>query len=157
MSVVLVSGTLAGLLLFAIQHFTIVPLIKKAETYELSAHHHDEAHSNDEEWAPAEGAERTFYTALTTVLGAIGFSAIVFGIVSFTSVALNWRKGAFLGLLAFICVNLAPAFGLPPEPPGVPAADLFDRQLWWVGTIVATGLGLWLIQLRKPRGICTKA
>jgi hypothetical protein len=32
----------------------------------------------------------------------------------------------------------APAIGLPPELPGIEAAALQSRQLWWVATAVAT-------------------
>jgi len=34
MLVVFASGAMAGLILFAVQHFTIIPLIESAETYE---------------------------------------------------------------------------------------------------------------------------
>jgi len=33
---------------------------------------------------------------------------------------------------------------LPPELPGMAAADLFARQVWWVGTIAATAAGIYL-------------
>ena len=35
--------------------------------------------------------------------------------------------------------------GLPPELPGAGAADVAARQVWWLGTLFATALGLWLI------------
>jgi predicted cobalt transporter CbtA len=38
MVVVLSSGALAGLALFLVQHFSVVPLINVAETYEAAAH-----------------------------------------------------------------------------------------------------------------------
>ena len=38
MLVALSSGAIAGLLLFAVQHFTVVPLIESAEGYETAAH-----------------------------------------------------------------------------------------------------------------------
>src|SRR5262245_34675954 len=37
MLVVFASGAMAGLVLFAVQHFTIIPLIESAETYETAA------------------------------------------------------------------------------------------------------------------------
>ena len=36
-TVALLSGTLVGLFLFVVQHFTIFPLIQKAEVYESAA------------------------------------------------------------------------------------------------------------------------
>jgi cobalt transporter subunit CbtA len=47
--------------------------------------------------------------------------------------------------------GLAPALGLPPEPPGVEAAPLAERQLWWLGTAAATALGLGLIAFAPRR------
>ena len=49
------------------------------------------------------------------------------------------------GVVAFACLSLAPALGLPPQPPGTVVADLHARQLWWLGTVVATAIGLWLL------------
>ncbi|MFQ5954541.1 MAG: CbtA family protein, partial [Kiloniellales bacterium] len=45
----------------------------------------------------------------------------------------------------FAAFALAPAFGLPPEPPGVAAAELSARQAWWLGTALATAGGLALM------------
>ncbi len=145
-SAVLLAGLIAGLLLFAVQHFTIFPLIQKAEVYESAAEHRS-PHAEHEEaaWHPADGTERTLYTVLTTVLTAIGFSALWFGVAAAGSVSLNWRRGVVYGALAFLCIDVAPALGLPPEPPGAPVADLYSRQLWWVGTVLATAVGLWLM------------
>src|SRR2546422_3548626 len=76
MLVALASGTFAGLLLFAVQHFTVVPLIESAEAYETAAHQsaavdpHDgagDAHDHGG-WQPADGWQRTSFTALATVL-----------------------------------------------------------------------------------------
>jgi cobalt transporter subunit CbtA len=148
--VVLLSGAIAGLLLFTVQHFTIYPLIEKAEVYESAADkqmpgmHHD-----DEGWHPAEGFERTSFTALSTVLTAIGFAALLFGTAAIAPVSLNWKKGALWGLAAYTCIDLAPAWGLPPQPPGVPVADLYARQLWWVATAIATAIALWLLLDRR--------
>jgi cobalt transporter subunit CbtA len=149
-TVALLSGTLVGLFLFVVQHFTIFPLIQKAEVYESAADkqmpgmHHD-----DEGWHPADGIERTSFTVLSTVLTAIGFAPLLFGTAAIAPVSLDWRKGALWGLAAYICIDLAPAWGLPPQPPGVPVADLYARQLWWVCTVIATAIALWLLLDRR--------
>jgi cobalt transporter subunit CbtA len=150
MSVVLVSGTIAGLLLFVLQHIAVFPLIEKAEVYESAAAHgsSDSSH-HDEGWRPAEGFQRIAFTALTTVLTAIGFSALLMGIASLAGWSLDWRRGARLGLAAYFCVELAPAWGLPPQPPGVAVADIYSRQLWWVATVVLTAIALWLLFDRR--------
>jgi len=146
MLVVLCSGALAGLALFAIQHFTVIPLIKTAETYEAAAQHANSATTHDEEgWHPAEGWQRTSLTALTTILSGIGFAAVLFGAVALTGNRINARGGALWGLAAFLCFGLAPALGLPPQPPGTSAAGVYERQVWWIGTVIATAVGLWLL------------
>ncbi len=137
--VALCSGTLAGLILFSIQHFTVVPLIEAAERYENDDGHHRN------EWKPAEGAERTAWTALTSVLTGIGFAAALFGFLGLTGRHITIRQGALWGLAAFVCFHLAPSLGLPPLPPGVPVPDVQQRQVWWVATTLATAVGLWLI------------
>jgi cobalt transporter subunit CbtA len=153
-SIILVAGTAAGLLLFLMQHFTIFPLIQRAEVYESTeersmAEMHHSAVPVDHEWSPADGIERTLFTVLATVLTAIGFAALLFGVAALQPASLDWRKGALWGLAAFACVDLAPALGLPPQPPGVPSADLYARQIWWVGTAIATAIGIWLLLDRK--------
>ena len=55
------------------------------------------------------------------------------------------RRGTLWGLTAFACFSLAPAIGMPPQPPAAAEADLYERQLWWFGTAVATAVGLWLL------------
>src|SRR5687768_9026137 len=52
------------------------------------------------------------------------------------------RNGLFWGLGGFVAFQLAPSFGLPPELPGMPAADLAARQVWWWGTAIATGAAI---------------
>ena len=139
MTIVLCSGALSGLVLFAIQHFTVVPLIEAAERYEKDADH------DHTEWKPADGWERTGWTGLTTVLSSIGFAAVLFGFLSLTGRDITMRQGVRWGLAAFVCFHLAPSLGLPPLPPGVPVADVQQRQLWWIGAVMATAVGLWLI------------
>ncbi len=144
--VVLASGALAGLALFVVQRFTVIPLIETAETYEAAEHASavGAAHE-DEGWQPANGWERTSFTALTTMLSGIGFSAMLFGSLSLTGTRVDTRRGALWGLAAFVCFGLAPALGLPPLPPGVAVAGLYPRQIWWVATVAATAIGLWLL------------
>jgi cobalt transporter subunit CbtA len=52
------------------------------------------------------------------------------------------------GLAGFAVVTLAPGLGLPPELPGMPAAPLFSRQVWWVAAALGAAVGLGLIFLR---------
>lgn len=162
MLVVFAAGSLAGLALFAMQYFTVVPLIHAAESYEGAAHQaHSNAPSEEEGWRPAEGWKRTSLTAITTVLTGIAFAAILFGLMALGGKTIDTQSGALWGLAAFSCFTLAPALGLPPQPPGVTVADLYQRQLWWAGTVIATAVGVWLITgqertwlLRSSGAVC---
>lgn len=141
-----IAGLITGVLLTLLQLFTTVPLIAQAEAYEQRAvsvapgDHgaHDHGASM---WEPKEGFERTFYTGLTTVLTAIGY-ALILGAVFSQLRSVGWKAGLGLGIAGFLVFQLAPAVGLPPEPPGSPYADLFARQIWWIGTAIATALAL---------------
>jgi cobalt transporter subunit CbtA len=149
MFVVFVSGTLAGLALFVVQHFTIIPLIESAESYEAAQHADSGTRHEEEGWQPAEGWERTSFTAITTILTGIGYAAILFGALALVWAPVNAGRGALWGLAAFACFGLAPAVGLPPQPPGTAVAGLAERQIWWIGTAVATATGLWLLAGKK--------
>lgn len=165
------AGLAAGLAMSAVQQWRVAPLILEAETYENAApaeagHSHDEAtpahthdaapaHEHDEDaWAPQDGAERIFYTVLANVLGGIGFAFLLAAASMLSGIELNARNGVIWGLGGFVALQLAPAFGLPPELPGMPAADLVARQAWWIGAAVATGAGMLAIaKLRNWTGI----
>ena len=140
MLVALMSGTLAGLVWFAAQYVAVIPLIERAEVYESAAHH-----DADEGWHPRDGWQRSSFTAAATVLTGIALAAILFGIASLADQRVDAKKGLLWGLAGFACFSLAPALGLPPQPPGAAVADLFSRQLWWTSTIVATAVGIYLI------------
>jgi len=146
MLVVLSSGALAGFALFAVQHFTVIPLIETAETYDAAAQRANPAGAHEDEgWQPSNGWQRTSFTALTTMLSGIGFAAMLFGSLALAGSSVNARRGALWGLAAFACFGLAPALGLPPLPPGAAVAGVVERQVWWIGTAIATALGLWLL------------
>jgi cobalt transporter subunit CbtA len=164
------AGLLAGIVMTAMQTYATVPLILKAETFEKAGggHHQGEAtagaeaaaphshdagtpvHSHDEEaWAPADGFERFAYTALANIVTAIGFALVLVAVSEIAGGIAGWRQGVFWGFAGFAVFTLAPGLGLPPELPGMPAADLGDRQVWWTATVIATAAGLGLIAFRR--------
>lgn len=151
MLVVFASGAFSGFALFLIQRLTVIPLIRTGETYEAGQRANSGApHEEEEEgWQPTEGLERTTLTAITTILTGIAYAAILFGALALAGTPVNARRGALWGLAAFVCFGLAPALGLPPQPPGTPVAGLAERQLWWIGTAVATATGLWLLAAKQ--------
>ncbi|MBL8293930.1 MAG: CbtA family protein [Bryobacterales bacterium] len=142
-AVTLCSGALAGVILSAIQHFTVVPLIEAAERYETEDEHHGA------EWKPETGRERTGWTVVTTVLTGIGFAALLFGFLGLSGRKITIKNGVLWGLAAFACFHLAPSLGLPPMPPGVPVSDVQSRQLWWTCAVLSAAAALWLMTRRK--------
>jgi cobalt transporter subunit CbtA len=166
----LLAALAAGLLTAAIQHFRVTPLILHAETFEgegghshgaeavaadhehapgTPAHTHDDAVAAtaavSEEWAPQDGFERTAYTTLATVLAAAGFALVIGAVSMFANIPITFANGVLWGLAGFVTFSLAPAYGLAPELPGMPAADLAARQVWWTGTALATGAACLLL------------
>jgi cobalt transporter subunit CbtA len=160
------AGLLAGLILAALQTFATVPLILQAETFEnagASAHDHGaapaeadsaaavptESHAHGEEaWAPEDGFERFAYSAAVNIISGIGFALVLVAASEFAGGISSWRQGMIWGFAGFAVFTLAPGLGLPPELPAMPAADLFARQAWWIGTVAATAAGLALIAFR---------
>ena len=165
----LLAALCAGLVTATLQHFRVTPLILHAETFEgEGGHSHGEAavaadhehaagtpeHSHDvavataaepEEWAPQDGFERTAYTTLATVLAAAGFALLIGAISMFAGIPITFANGLLWGMAGFVTFSLAPAYGLAPELPGMPAADLVARQIWWTGTALATGAACLLL------------
>lgn len=151
------AGAVAGLVNAGLQQWRVIPLILEAETYEGEGHSHGEAEAHvhedgtehvreaEEEWAPGDGWERTGYTALATVLAGIGFALTIGAVSALTGLAITPVNGLLWGLAGFAAFSLVPALGLPPELPGIAAADLAARQVWWWAAAIATGLAAYLI------------
>lgn len=146
------AGLAAGLAMSAVQQWRVTPLILAAEVYETAEapaeHTHDAAtpahtHEHDEDaWSPQDGPERIFYTVLADLLASVGFAMLLAAVSVLANMEITARNGVIWGLAGFLCLQLAPAFGLPPELPGMPAADLVARQTWWIATALATGAGI---------------
>ena len=151
-----IAGAIAGLGMTLMQSFATVPLILKAETFEgqgeaeAPAHEHGHAaetpaHDHGEGWAPEDGFERTAFTVAANVVTGIGFALLLIAVSELFGGIRDWRQGVYWGLAAFAVFTLAPGLGLPPELPAMPAAELGARQVWWIGTVVAAGIALWLL------------
>ncbi len=142
----LCAGLVAGVFATVAHQIGTVPLILQAETYEKpSGRTMAAAHEGSGAWEPANGAERTAYTLLADILTAVGFALLLEAGLTLHGRDIGWRQGLLWGLAGFATFTVAPSLGLPPQLPGSEAAPLFDRQLWWLGTVVATGCGLVLI------------
>lgn len=169
LSVSLLAGLLAGLLVAALQHVTTTPLILKAETYEtamraLEAQHAAFsgearlilAHSGHEggdhaEWKPEDGFQRTAFTTLVTVATAIGFAALLLGGMIASGDRIDDRNALAWAACGFLAFGLVPAAGLAPELPGSAAAELLHRQAWWIATALVTAGGLFVfLRMEAP-------
>ncbi|WP_296261427.1 MULTISPECIES: CbtA family protein [unclassified Pseudomonas] len=147
------TGLLAALLLTLLQSFWVAPLILQAETYEKApaaqTHEHAEGamagHVHDEEaWEPEDGWQRVLSTTGGNLVVAVGFALMLAALYTLRAPG-STRQGALWGLAGYAVFVLAPTLGLPPELPGTAAADLTQRQIWWVGTAASTAVGLALI------------
>ncbi len=154
------SGIAAGLALSLVQTITIIPLILEAEIYESASAEQPNALAtaamaaqvNEErDWAPADGIERSFFTTLANVLTAVGFALLLAAGFALHGKPMGGSRGVLWGLAGFAAFSLAPALGLPPELPGMAAAELTARQGWWLLTVTATAAGLWFLVLGPGR------
>ena len=147
---VLLAGLISGAAMAALQQWRVVPLILAAETYETAAPAADHSHEagtpahehGGDEWMPADGLERTLFTIAATAFAALGFAFVLSAASVLTGIEVTARNGVIWGMAGFAVFQLAPALGLPPELPGMPAADLVARQIWWWGTAIATATAI---------------
>jgi cobalt transporter subunit CbtA len=152
----LIAGLIAGAVATAIQLTRLVPLIAVAETYEAAAARdhdhvddgvHDGAgaataqHAEEDEWEPT-GWTRPAFTALFNTLTGVAYGLLLVAAMTLAGRPTDKRAGLLWGLAGFLAFAAAPALGLPPELPGMPAADLVARQGWWIGTAAATAAGI---------------
>jgi cobalt transporter subunit CbtA len=149
-----IAGLIAGAIVTAVQLTQLVPLIQIAEEYETAAihEHHDHeaavadpsasaAMPHEHEWEP-EGLQRRALTAAANVLVGVGYGLLLVAGMTLAGRPTDKRTGLLWGLAGFIVFAGAPALGLPPELPGMPAAELGARQLWWLGTAAGTAAGI---------------
>jgi cobalt transporter subunit CbtA len=167
----LAAGLLAGLLVTPAMYLKTVPLILQAETYEqangghshgaeaAAPHDHGnaEAQSHDQAAPVASegeepGAELPFgrlgNTILANLVAGAGFALLLGGVALLLGRRITPQNGIFWGVAGFFAVAFLPALGLSPELPAMPAADLAQRQLWWILTVVLSGVGIYLLVLR---------
>jgi len=164
LTVALLAGISAGVVNWGVHMLGTSPLILQAEVYEKAGeaatasneanaatateatiatepsgheHHHDA-----EAWEPADGWERNLFTLGADVVTGVGFAFLLTAAIVVFGKGADWRRGLLWGLAGFACFTLAPSLGLPPELPGTEAAPLVARQVWWIGSAIATAAGL---------------
>ena len=118
----LLAGIAAGLIMAAIQHVRLTPMIVAAERFETSGHDHAatgeaveaeaQPHDHGEGWAPADGWQRTLSTTVTAMLSGAALAILLAAVSLVSGLAITRRNGIVWGLCGFIAVSLAPAAGL---------------------------------------------
>ncbi|WP_124085012.1 CbtA family protein [Pseudogemmobacter humi] len=125
-----------------------------AEAPAAEAAGHDHADAGE---IPGIGfdAPRDGLSVLFSIMVYAGYGLILVAAIALAENAghrVTARQGLLWGLAGYIAVQLAPAVGLSPELPGMAAADINARAVWWVATVIASAVGLWLIAFGKGWG-----
>ena len=177
----LFAGLIAGILVVVLQYLLTEPLILEAEEYESGAkvhfaglaepgvmHDHsagvaiepgaagamqaaaaeEEGESIAKRFSLAFAADLVVYVAWALIMSALVSIAVAKGY------KMTLQNGLLWGIAGFVAVHVAPGVGLAPELPGIPAADLQARQLWWIGTVLAAAAAMGLFAfVRSPLAI----
>ncbi|MDP4002407.1 CbtA family protein [Methylobacterium sp. NEAU K] len=164
LSAALAAGFLAAVVVTGLELTLTSPLIAAAERYETQETHQADrglpivlAHAGHDhaapdaapEWQPGEGLPRMAFTALATLVGAVGYALLLGAVMLACGREPTPQRALAFAVAGFASVALAPGLGLPPELPGSEAAPLAARQAWWVMTVASTGMGLYLIAIRR--------
>ncbi len=138
----------SGVIISVYQAYFITPIILGSEVFEVAepvSHHQVE---EVEAWAPEDGVERNSWNFTSNFLLCFAYALILLSAMSFKN-STNTIKGIFWGVAAYLAIFAAPALGLPPEIPGMEAAQLEGRQAWWLLTVILTAISLWLIAFQN--------
>lgn len=150
----LLAGAAAGLVAALMQFFFVQPVLLHAELYESGQllHFGPEPRPSAHQDVGGFDPRRDGLSVLFTMLIYTGYAIVVIALMSLAELRgaqVNGRTGLIWGAAGFLVVHLAPGFGLAPELPGAAAGDLTTRQVWWVGTVLATGIAVWLIAFTR--------
>ena len=147
------AGVAAGLIAAALQFTFVIPALLEGELFETGARIHFGTSGSPESdrGAPGLGTDwgRHAMTVGFNVVTYVGFGFLLLAAMAFAELrglaTITAKQGIIWGLAGFIAIQLAPAIGLPPDLPGMPAAEIAPRQVWWLGTLISSVLGLWVI------------
>jgi cobalt transporter subunit CbtA len=147
----IIAGAVAGFIAAALQLVFVQPILLHAELYEGG----ELVHFGTEHTASAHqelgGVDlvRDGISVIFNMLIYSGYALIMVAMMSQAEIrnwaTINGRTGLIWGLAGFFVVHFAPGFSLAPEVPGVAAADVVARQVWWLATVIAAGVAVWLV------------
>lgn len=146
----LIAGFGAGLFAAALQFAFVQPILLHAELFETGALTHFGSAPTAATMPSDAGIDlvRDGLSIIFSALIYVGYAFILASAMAFAAERgepISPRSGLIWGIAGFIAVQLAPAFGLAPELPGMAAGDITERQIWWFATVGATAIALWLI------------
>lgn len=146
----LLAGAAAGLFAALLQLVFVQPVLLHAELYEGGelVHFGAESTVSAHPDLPGFDALRDGLSIVFTMLVYAGYAMVLVALMALAQTRgarIDGRIGLIWGLAAFVAVHLAPGFTLAPEVPGVAAADVYARQIWWFATVAAAGIAMWLI------------
>ncbi len=151
----LFAGAVAGLIAGLLQLAFVQPVLLHAELYESGQLLHfgaDPVSAHPD--LPGFDAVRDGLSVIFTMLTYTGYALILLALMSLAEdrgARINGRSGLIWGVAGFVVFHMAPGFTLAPEVPGVAAADVGARQIWWFATVAASGIALWLIAFGHSR------
>ncbi len=146
--VALIAGIVAGAVASVIQAGKMWPLIAAAEVLEAAARPH-QGHGAPAPVFSPEGPLKPVLTVMFNIVSGLGFGLILNALARLRTLR-NGRPfiasdGVLWGAAGFAAFSLAPAFGLPPELPGMTGGGLIERQVWWIATSCCTAGGIALL------------
>ncbi|EEW59401.1 MAG: CbtA family protein [Tritonibacter mobilis] len=147
----LFAGAAAGLIAALLQLFFVQPVLLHAELYESGelVHFGGEAVSAHPDLPGLfDEPMRNLLSILFTMLTYTGYALVMVALMSQAERQgheITARHGIIWGLAGFVTFHFAPGLTLAPEVPGVAAADVGARQVWWVATVASAGVAMWLI------------
>ncbi len=151
----LFAGACAGLITGVLQLIFVQPVLLHAELYESGKLiHFGGAVASAHPELPGLDPVRDGLSVVFTMLTYIGYALLLIGVMGVAEergAPVDGRWGIIWGVAGFVACHLAPGFTLAPEVPGVAAADLAARQVWWFATVAAAATALWLIAFGTSR------
>jgi cobalt transporter subunit CbtA len=145
----LFAGATAGLIAALLQFFFLQPVLLHAELYESGELVHFGAQEVSAH--PDLGGIQPVRDSLSVVFTMLAYTGYALILVALMALAegrgarITARTGILWGLAGFAAAHFAPGFTLAPEVPGVAAADVGARQIWWFATVLTAAMAMWLI------------
>ena len=155
-----IAGLGSGLLAAALQIWFLQPVLILAEMHEPGAAGHmigaeggghgghDHADGDDHGDAEYGAVARAGLVFAFSALIYTGYALVLAACMALAArrgTPLDARTGAIWGVAGFAVFQMAPGFSMPPEAPGMSAADIDLSQIWWWSTVAATAAGLVLV------------